>query len=69
MKYTRKWHCVIAHYTNIAESCQKLTDDGWSVHTILPSERVANPQTCQNDTGAIIVAFKDEPDLSGGVPR
>ena len=65
MKYTRKWKQLIPVWDDIASRCQKLTDDGWTVHTILPTSNVGDDLR----DGAIIVAFKDEPDLSGGVPR
>ena len=65
VKYTRKWEQVISRWSNIARHCQTLTDGGWTVHTILPTTGVDDD--CVE--GAIIVAFKDEPDLSGGVPR
>ena len=69
MKYKRKWDWFLAHYREIASFCQEATDDGWTVHTILPTTRVANSKNGEVGDGAIIVAFKDEPDLSGGVPR
>lgn len=65
MKYTRKWRQGVAPWREIAKGCQSFTDDGWTVHTILPTTHVGE----RNADGAIIVAFKDEPDLSGGVPR
>lgn len=65
MKYTRKWEQAIAAWDNIATRCQTLTDDGWAVHTIMPTDNIGE----DSRDGAIIVAYKDEPDLSGGVPR
>lgn len=67
MKYTRKWKQYVCIGTRIAESCRVLTDDGWTVHSIVAASRVN--QYGETGDGAIIIVYKDEPDLSGGVPR
>lgn len=70
MKYTRKWEQRIAHWSTVAEQCQILTDKDWIVHSVVYMHHVNAPGGKNFSAGgAIIVAFKDEPDLSGGVPR
>lgn len=63
----RKWTSVLVVSCEVAEGCERLTDEGWSVHTIY-FVGVADVHG-RNTYGSRIVAFKDEPDLSGGVPR
>lgn len=69
MKYTRKWRqwAMTSDGQWIAQRCQQCTDDGWTVHSIVYASRVQAGDRLGD--GAIVVAFKDEPDLSGGVPR
>lgn len=69
MTYKRRWKQDLAHWSKIAAQCEKTTGEGWTVHTIVPTTGVENPKTGAHGDGAIIVAFKDEPDISGGVPR
>lgn len=67
MKYTRKWKSWFSQQIHLGKSCQKMTDEGWIVHTIVYSSHVEHEGNVRD--GACIVAFKDEPDLTGGVPR
>lgn len=67
MKYTRKWEHIRVEFHELDASLNWRTDRGWSVHSIFPMRIRVNGQ---NDTpGVCAVFFKDEPDLSGGVPR
>ena len=65
--FKRRWKTTVVQGGYIAMRCSELTDDGWTVHTLLPIDSVIHEGAVEN--GARIVAFKDEPDLSGGVPR
>ena len=62
MKYTRTWEQDAVAWEEIARRCQTYTDAGWTVHTIMHV-------TSDRRWGAIIVAWKDGPDMTGGVPR
>lgn len=35
----KKWKMTLVVCHDIAEECERLTNDGWEVHTILPVER------------------------------
>lgn len=63
MSHKRTWTQSIAQWRSIAEEAQSLTDDGWTVHTIIPADNV------NGDDGAILVAYKDTPDFSDGVSQ
>lgn len=71
MVYKRKWAQRLVQWRHVAVECQSITDEGWNVHTILPTARVVARREGDKpiDDGAIIIAYIDEPDLSGGVPR
>lgn len=67
MTVIRKWKhaCVQGKFTS--SRCEEFTDAGWTVHTIMPIDNVEFEG--ERRAGVRIVAFKDEPDLTGGVPR
>lgn len=67
MTYTRKWTKSVAPIRDVDGYCQQLTGSGWTVSGILSLAEVRHEGIMQQ--GACIVAFKDEPDLTGGVPR
>jgi len=70
MAFVRKWKQPVVEWRDIASECQSITDRGWNVHTIMPTTDI-EPRRKEEVLvdGAIIVAYFDEPDLSGGVPR
>ncbi len=61
MMLKRKWRQELAHWKEAAAYCQRATDDGWTVFAVVPVGGTPVMVT--------VVAWKDEPDLSGGVPR
>lgn len=69
MEYKRKRDQSVAALESVASDCQWFSDNGWTVHTIIPLREVASNLTFAGQEGALIVAYIDEPDLSGVVPR
>ena len=67
MKYVRKWTQEFAQQRQLAKVCQYLTDKQWTVHSVIYTPSVIHDDVTA--VGACIVAWKDEPDLTGGVPR
>lgn len=67
MKYTRKWKTACVQGKFLANRLEELTDAGWSIFAIMSIDAVEFEG--ERRAGGRIVAFKDEPDLSGGVPR
>ncbi len=67
----RKWTQSSVQRKHIASACQNLTDAGFTVHTIIHADNVRGKYDGDSlyDHGATIIAYVDEPDLSGGVPR
>lgn len=63
----REWRQTICLPMGIAAACQKDTDAGWTVFGIVHMNTVSDG--AQMGDGAVVVSWKDEPDLTGGVPR
>lgn len=63
----RTWRQDVCVGSRIAQACQQSTDAGWTVFAVVHMNSVSVGD--QYGDGAVVVSFKDEPDLSGGVPR
>lgn len=68
MTYKRTWTQWFVYQRDIAAKCQEFTDGGWTVFSIVYNPSVGGG-VLETRVGACIVAYKDEPDLTGGVSR
>lgn len=57
----RAWNQELAHWKEVAEYCQRVTDAGWTVFSTVP--------VGGTPVMVIVIAWKDEPDLSRGAMR
>lgn len=64
----RKWIQWPVMVMGVEDRCQRCTDNGWTIFTILPLREVRDSDGTRGE-GALIVAFMDDADKLSGVPR